>query len=300
MGEAIRPRRSVLYMPGSNPRALDKARTLPADALIFDLEDAVAPDAKQQAREQVREAVVAGGYGAREVVIRVNALSSPWGTEDLMAAIAARPDAILIPKVSSPEDLAPVRDTFSACDVDGAIALWAMMETPLAMLNAGKIAAAARDEQGPLTCMVMGTNDLAKETGASLGEGRAGVLAWLSICVAAAKAHGLAIVDGVYNDFRDADGFAAEARQGRAFGMDGKTLIHPGQIAPANDIFSPSPEEIEAARRIVAAFEQPENKGKGAIDLDGRMVELLHAEVARRSLALAAAIAAMAQAAEEE
>ncbi|MEI2386652.1 CoA ester lyase [Breoghania sp. JC706] len=288
----FRPRRSVLYMPGSNARALDKARTLAADALIFDLEDAVAPDAKETARTQVGDAVKAGGYGPREVVVRINGLSTPWGEADLKAAAAAAPDAILIPKVSSPEDLARVEDLLRQAGAPEKTALWAMMETPLAMLNAGAIAAAAKGASPRLAVLVMGTNDLAKETGAQLVEGRAPMLPWLMTCLAAARAYGLDIVDGVYNDFNNEDGFAAECGQGVDLGMDGKTLIHPKQIGPCNAAFSASAEEIERARAIIAAFDLPENADKGAIQLDGRMVERLHADIARRTVAIADAIAA--------
>jgi len=292
MSDEIRPRRSALYMPGSNARALEKAKTLAADALILDLEDAVAPQAKADARAEVAAAVAAGGYGPREVIIRINALSTEWGRDDLAAALAAGPDAVLVPKASSLEELGRIRAAFAAAGAEERVALWIMMETPLAMLNAGEIAAAAHDRDAPLKCLVMGTNDLAKETGASLGQGRFALVPWLATCVAAARAHGLAVLDGVYNDFRDADGFAAECAQGAALGMDGKTLIHPSQVAPANRIFAPAPADIEWAKAIIAAFARPENQGKGAIDLNGRMVELMHLETARRTMALSAAIEA--------
>ena len=288
MRDEIRPRRSVLYMPGSNARALEKAKTLAADALILDLEDAVAPSAKAEARAQVAAAVAAGGYGEREIVIRVNALATEWGVDDLAAALAAGPDAILVPKVSSANELALIRSVFAAGGKR--VNLWIMMETPLAILNAAGIAAAAGDDYAPLTCLVMGTNDLAKETGASLGQGRFAMIPWLSTCVAAARAHGLAILDGVYNDFRNTEGFSAECAQGAALGMDGKTLIHPAQIAAANEIFAPAAEEIDRATGIIAAYARPENQGKGAIELDGRMVERMHLEMAERTIALAAAI----------
>lgn len=292
MSDEIRPRRSTLYMPGSNARALEKAKTLAADAVIIDLEDGVAPQAKADARVQAAAAVKAGGYGPREMVVRINALSTEWGRDDLEAALSAGPDAILVPKVSSAEELGGIRAAFAAAGAEGRVALWIMMETPLAILNAGDITAAAEDRDAPLKCLVMGTNDLAKETGATLSQGRFAVVPWLATCVAAAKAHGLAILDGVYNDFRNADGFAAECRQGAALGMDGKTLIHPSQVAPANEIFAPAPADVERAQEIIAAFSRSENEGKGAIDLDGRMVELLHLETARRTMALAAAIEA--------
>lgn len=287
----IRPRRSVLYMPGSNARALEKAKMLDADALILDLEDAVAPDAKDVARSQVFEAAKTGGYGRREVAIRVNGLATPWGKADLLAATTAGADAILIPKVQSAADLATVRALLHEAGAHSGQALWAMMETPLAILNAGGIAAAGPDADYPLTVFIMGTNDLAKETRASLGQGRIGMLNWLSTCVVAARSACIDVIDGVYNSIGDDAGFAAECGQGKALGMDGKTLIHPNQIAPCNEAFSPAAAEVEWSRKVIAAFEAPENAGKGAISLDGRMVELLHAEMARRVVAIADAIA---------
>jgi len=288
----IRPRRSVLYMPGSNARALDKARGLPADALILDLEDAVAPDAKETARAQVCAAVAQGGYGLRELFIRVNAPDTPWGEADLAAAARAAPDAILIPKVSDPETLTSVGHALRRHGAPERVRVWAMIETPLAILRCEAIASAARDATTRLSGFVMGTNDLAKETRARFTPDRAPMLAWLSTALAAARAYDLDIVDGVYNALSDEAGFQAECRQGRDLGFDGKTLIHPNQIGPANEIFAPTPEEVETARTIIAAFDQPENAGKGAISLDGRMVERLHADMARRTVALADAIAA--------
>ncbi len=293
MASNFRPRRGVLYMPGSNARVLEKAKGLAADALILDLEDAVSPDQKEAARAQVVAAVTDGGYGKRELVVRINGLDSPWGRDDLAAAVKAGPDAILVPKVSHGADIQLAEDLMADAGAPSSIKLWVMMETPLAMLNAGEIAAEAGRADGRLACFVMGTNDLAKETGASLAGNRDGMLAWLSISVAAAKAHGLDIIDGVYNDFRDEAGFRAEAAQGVRLGMDGKTLIHPGQIAPANEIFSPADENIRSARDIIAAFDLPENAGKGVITVDGRMVELLHAAMARRTVAIADAIKAL-------
>ena len=288
----FRPRRSALYMPGSKERALEKAKSLPADCVLLDLEDAVAPDAKQGARDQVCRAVKEGGYGKREVVIRVNGLATEWGEADLASAAAAQPDAILLPKVQAPEDLTRVRGRLDANGAAPGIALWAMMETPLAILNAQAIAAAAADASAyPLRVFVMGTNDLAKETGAALVTDREPMLAWLSTCIAAARAYGLDIIDGVYNDFRDEDGLRRECEQGRLLGMDGKTLIHPGQVAPCNEIFSPTGEDVAWAKQVIAAFAEPENKGKGAITVEGRMVELLHAEMAKRTVAIADAIA---------
>jgi citrate lyase subunit beta/citryl-CoA lyase len=284
----IRPRRSALYMPGSNARALEKAKTLAADVLILDLEDAVAPDAKETAREQVAAAVRGGGYGRRELVIRVNGLDTPWGAADLAAAIAAEPDGILVPKVSRPEDLARVAAALVRAPAK--LRVWAMMETPLAILNAREIAATAAVPETRLTCFVMGTNDLIKETRGELDADRTAALYWLSATVTAARAYGIEVLDGVYNNFKDLDGFRRECLQGRRLGMDGKTLIHPDQLAGANEIFAPSAAELAWARKIIAAFEQPEHKGKGAITVDGRMVELLHVEIARRTVRIAEAI----------
>jgi len=283
---SLRPRRSVLYMPGSNARALEKARTLPADALILDLEDAVAPDAKEAARARVCEAVRAG-FGKRETVVRINALSTPWGAKDLLAAAAAGPDAILVPKLSTPDELIAIEQRLAGAG--RSLALWAMVETPLAILNIADLAASG----GRLACLVMGTNDLIKELRGVHTQDRLNLAAALGLSVLAARAHGLAIIDGVTNDIADSEGFAAACAQGRSFGFDGKTVIHPSQIEPCNAAFAPSPEEIEAANKIIAAFALPQNRGKGAIKLDGRMVERLHAENARRTLALAQAIAAL-------
>jgi len=288
----IRPRRSVLYMPGSNARALEKARTLPADALILDLEDAVAPDAKALAREQVAAAVKAKGFGPREVVIRINGLETPWGKDDLVAAVAAGPDAILVPKVSSAAELEGFGKRLVDLHAPPALSVWAMIETPRAILNISEIAAEARDALAALKVLVMGTNDLVRETRGKFVPGRLPVLPYLSLSVAAARAHGLDIVDGVYNDIDDAEGFARECAQGRDLGFDGKTLIHPKQIEPCNAAFSPSAAEVEQARKIAAAFDLPENRDKGAIALDGHMVERLHAEIARRTVALHEAITA--------
>jgi citrate lyase subunit beta/citryl-CoA lyase len=286
----IRPRRSVLYMPGSNARALEKARSLAADALILDLEDAVSPDAKLQAREQVCAAVKAGGYGPREVVVRINALDAPWGPADLAAAAAAGPDAILLPKASSGADIAGAAEALAGAGAPERLRLWAMIETPLAILNLPEIAAMARAPGARLACLVMGTNDLVKETRADLSANRRPALYWLSATITAARAYGLDVLDGVYNDFRDAEGFRRECLHGRALGFDGKTLIHPDQVAVANEVFAPAQAEIELARKIIAAFDRPENKGKGVVAVEGRMVELLHAEAARRTVAIAEAI----------
>jgi citrate lyase subunit beta/citryl-CoA lyase len=288
----IRPRRSVLYMPGSNARAIEKARSLPADAVILDLEDSVAPDGKAAARAQVMEAIIAGGFGAREVIMRINGLDTEWWIEDLNAAAKAKPDAVLIPKVSSPQNLEDVADRLVDISADHKIRIWAMMETPLAMLNAREIAAAAKDVETRLAAFVMGTNDLAKETRARITPGRAPMLPWLMSCVAAARAFGVDILDGVYNDLGNAEGFAQECAQARDMGFDGKTLIHPNQIGPCNDAFSPSTDEVAQAKKIIAAFDLPENQHKGVVQLEGRMVERLHADMARRTVAIAEAIAA--------
>jgi citrate lyase subunit beta / citryl-CoA lyase len=286
----IRPRRSVLYMPGSNARALEKARTLPVDSVILDLEDSVAPEAKLAARQQVTEAVKAGGFGGREVIVRINGLDTEWWLDDLNAVAKAKPDGVLMPKISSPGNLEDVAERLVDISADHRIRVWAMMETPLAMLNARDIAAVGRDVETRLEGFVMGTNDLAKETRAKITPGRAALVPWLMNCVAAARASGLHILDGVYGDLANAAGFARECEEARDMGFDGKTLIHPNQIAPCNSAFSPSLEEVAEARKIIAAFELPENAGKGVIALDGRMLERMHADIARRTVAIARAI----------
>src|SRR5262245_30454869 len=287
----IRPRRSVLYMPGSNARAIEKARTLPADAVILDLEDSVALDAKVSARQQVMDAVSAG-FGAREVIVRINGLDTQWWLDDLNAVAKAKPDAVLVPKVSSPNHLEDVAERLVDISADQKIRVWAMMETPLAMLNARDIATAASDVETRLAAFVMGTNDLAKDTRAKIMPGRAAMLPWLMNCVAAARAFGLDILDGVYNDLSNAEGFARECSEARDMGFDGKTLIHPNQIGPCNAAFSPTTEEIAQANKVIAAFDLPENRDKGVVQLDGRMVERLHADMARRTVAIAQAIEA--------
>ena len=287
---AIRPRRSVLYMPGSNVRALEKAKTLPVDGVIVDLEDSVAPEAKETARKQAADAVKAGGFGGREVFIRVNGVDSPWHADDLSAAARAAPDVILVPKVSSPDTLELIGRRLLDMGTDRKTRIWAMIETPLAIFNILSIAAEARDSETRLSGFVMGTNDLAKDTRARLVPGRAPMLPWLSMCVAAARVHGIDILDGVYNDIGNADGFINECRQGVDLGFDGKTLIHPSQIEPCNTAFSPSPAEVDWARKMIKAFDLPENKGKGVVSIDGRMVERLHADMARRTVAIAEAI----------
>jgi citrate lyase subunit beta / citryl-CoA lyase len=288
----IRPRRSVLYMPGSNARAIEKARSLPADAIILDLEDSVAPQSKAAARQQVADAVKAGGFGPREVVVRINGLDTEWWFDDLDLITHAKPDAILVPKVSSPDQFDDVIKRLFAVRAGHEVRVWAMMETPLAMLHADRIAAAALDPEIRLTAFVMGTNDLAKETRAKLAPGRAAMLPWLMTCVAAARAYGIEIIDGVYNDLGNGSGFAQECAQARDLGFDGKTLIHPNQIEACNAAFSPDAAEVAQAEKIIAAFDLPENQGKGVVALDGRMVERLHADMARRTVAIAQAIAA--------
>jgi citrate lyase subunit beta / citryl-CoA lyase len=288
----LRPRRSLLYMPGSNARALEKAKTLAADGVILDLEDSVAPEAKEAARAQVAAAVKAGGFDAREVFIRVNGVDTPWHADDLSAAAQAAPDAVLVPKVQSPDTLELIGRRLLDMGTSHKTRVWAMIETPLAIFNILSIAAEARDSESRLSGFVMGTNDLAKDTRAHLVPGRTPMLAWLSTCVAAARIHGIDILDGVYNDIGNAEGFAAECRQGVELGFDGKTLIHPNQIAPCNEAFSPSAAEVEWARKMIAEFDRPENKSKGVVSIDGRMVERLHADMARRTVAIAEAIAA--------
>ena len=287
----IRPRRSVLYMPGSNARAIAKARTLPVDAVILDLEDAVAPEAKAQARDEVVAAVKAGGFGTREVFVRVNGLDTPWCSDDMTAAAMAAPDAILVPKIWSPNQLEQIGQRLLDMGAAPRIRIWAMIETPIAVFNAPALAAEARDSEARLAGFVIGTNDLAKETRARIVPGRAPMVPWLMQCIAAARAYGIDILDGVYNDIGDAAGFAAECTQARDMGFDGKTLVHPNQIAACNAAFSPTEEEIARARAIIAAFDLHENAGKGVVQIDGRMVERMHADIARRTVAIAEAIA---------
>jgi citrate lyase subunit beta/citryl-CoA lyase len=289
----IRPRRSVLYMPGSNARALEKAKSIPADALILDLEDAVAPEAKETARVQVCAAVKAGGYGHRELVIRVNALDTPWGKADIEAAAAAAPDAILLPKPGTGADIVRATEALAHAGAPDKTRLWAMIETPLAILNVADIASASQRQGARLACFVLGLNDLVKETRADLSINRRPALYWLSAALTAARAYGLDALDGVYNNFRDAEGYKRECVHGRRLGFDGKTLIHPEQVAVANEVFAPPEAEVAFARKIIAAFAQPESKGKGVITVEGRMVELLHAEMARRTVAVAEAIQGM-------
>jgi len=286
----IRPRRSALYMPGSNARALEKARSLDTDVVIFDLEDAVAPSQKEIARAQVLAAIKAGGYGRRELVVRINGLSTPWGRDDLLAAASAGADAVLLPKVASPGDLTRPAHELNEAGIGAKVRIWAMMETPMAVLNAESLLRTAVDPSTRLDCLVMGTNDLVKDMRARLTRGRAGLVPLLATCVAAARAYGVDILDGVFGDLQDEAGLRAECEQGRDLGMDGKTLIHPGQITAANEIFGPSAEEVAWARKVVAAFAAPEAQDAGVIALEGKMVERLHEVMARRTLAIMEAL----------
>lgn len=278
-----RPRRSVLYMPSSNERALEKAKTLPVDALILDLEDAVAVDAKDLARENACAAAASGDYGRREITIRVNGIGTQWHDTDLAAACAAGPDGIVVPKVNTAKEVKALVRAMEKHGAPDRTRLWAMIETPTAIFNVRKIAR----ESDRLAALVIGTNDLVKELRADHVPGRAPLLTSLSMALLAGRESGIAVLDGVYNMVKDAEGFRAECEQGRDFGFDGKTLIHPSQIEPANRVFAPSEAELHEARQIIAAFEAPENAGKGVLSVGGRMAERLHYEIARRVVALA-------------
>jgi citrate lyase subunit beta / citryl-CoA lyase len=284
----FRPRRSVLYLPSSNARALEKAKSLPCDGLILDLEDAVAPDSKAAARDAACAAVASGEYGAREVAIRINGADTAWHADDLAAACAAGPDAIVVPKVGSADAVLALVEAMAGHDAPDRTTLWAMVETPYAMLHAEDIAAAS----DRLTVLVMGTNDLAKELYAEHVPGRQPLLTGLSLALLAARATGKVILDGVYNDVKDEDGFLAECTQGRELGFDGKTLIHPGQVAGANATFAPSEHAVEDARGILQAWE--DGRGSGVVTFRGRMIENLHVETAQRTLAMHEAISALA------
>jgi citrate lyase beta subunit len=286
MSKTVRPRRSVLYMPGANTRALEKARSLPADALIFDLEDAVAPDAKEAARTNVVAAAWSKAYGKREIAIRCNGLGTAWGQADVEAIATSGADAILVPKVESAAEVTHVVSLLDAAGAPQTMAVWAMMETPKGILRAEEIAGS----HPRLALFVMGTNDLVKDMRARHTPARLPLVTALGLGMLAARAHGLTILDGVYNDIQDAEGFRAVCRQGLDMGFDGKTLIHPSQVEPCNEIFAPSPAELEMAGKIVAAFRQAQAEGKGVVTVDGRMIENLHVEQAERALALAAAI----------
>ena len=286
MPKSVRPRRSVLYMPGANTRALEKARALPADALIFDLEDAVAPDAKEAARGNVVAAAQSKAYGKREIAIRCNGLATPWGKADIAAIAGSGADALLVPKVESAAEVATVVSLLDAAGAPSSMAVWAMMETPKGILRADEVAGS----HPRLALFVMGTNDLVKDMRARHTPMRLPMVTALGLGMLAARAHGLTILDGVYNDIQDAEGFRAVCRQGLEMGFDGKTLIHPSQVEPCNEVFAPSVAELEMAGKIVAAFKAAQAEGKGVVTVDGRMIENLHVEQAERALALAAAI----------
>ena len=288
----VRPRRSVLYVPGSKPRAMEKARTLPADAVILDLEDPVAPADKHDARLGVRQAIEAGGFGERELIVRINGLGTDWNADDLRFAARSGADAVLLPKVSSPGDIMFAASDLAKAGAPEALRLWAMVETPDAILNATALARTAADPASRLAVLVMGTNDLAKDTRVRTRPGRAPLAAWLSISVAAARSQDLDIIDGVYNCLDDPDGLLAECEQGRDFGMDGKTCIHPSQIAVCNAVFRPQTDEIEWAHKVVAGFAEAGNFGKSVMRIEGRMVERLHLVAAERTLMIDRAIEA--------
>lgn len=287
----IRPRRSLLFMPGTNVRAHEKARTLPVDGVILDLEDSVAPEAKEAARTQIVDSARQGGFGARELFIRTNGLDTAWFSDDFDAAVAARPDAIIVPKIATPRQIEMIGQRMLDMHADLHIRLWVMIESAEAIFNVRDIAATAHDSETRLAGLILGTNDLAKETRVRQVPGRAPMLSWFSTCILAAHAAGIEILDSVYNDFRDAEGFARECAAARDFGFDGKTLIHPAQIEACNAAFTPPAEEIDEARAILKAFGQPEAQGKGVIAVGGRMVERMHADMARRTVAIADAIA---------
>ncbi len=284
---ALRPLRSVLYMPAANARALEKAQTIPADAIIFDLEDAVAPDAKDAARDQACAAVASGLYGHRFLTIRCNGLDTPWGASDIDAAVKVRPGAIVIPKVSGVDALSDVARRMDAAGASADTTIWAMVETPTAIFDVRAIAGFER-----VSVLVMGTNDLAKELRAQMVPSRSPLLSHLAVALLAAREAGRGILDGVYNDVRDAEGFAVEAQQGFEMGFDGKTLVHPSQVEPTNEIWAPSAAEIDHAGRVIEAFVAAQSEGRGVVTVDGRMIENLHVDNARRVLAVSAAIAA--------
>ena len=286
MDSTLRPRRSALYLPASNAKAIAKARTLPCDIVILDLEDAVAPEMKDEARDAAVAAVAEGGFGHREVAIRANGLDTPWGAADLAAIAGSLADAAVVPKVNGPQDIAAYEEALGSAPP--ALRLWAMIETCAAVADLPAIAATAGSSR--LSLWIMGTNDLAKEMRAQLTPCRTPFLPFLSMAVAAARSHGIAILDGVCNEFRDLAAFEAEARQGLMFGFDGKSLIHPAQIEPCNTVYSPSEQDLAWANAVIAAFALPENAGKGAIRVEGKMAELLHLEQARRLVAVAESI----------
>ncbi|MDG2111423.1 MAG: CoA ester lyase [Actinomycetota bacterium] len=283
-----RPRRSVLYMPAANARALEKAKDIGADSLIFDLEDAVAPDAKELAREQACAAASSGDYGNRELTIRCNGLDTPWGADDIAAAAASAPSAVVIPKVNSSAYIEEVERILESSGAPDTTMIWAMVETPTGILNVNEIA-----HNGRVAALVMGTNDMAKEMRAALTPDRAGLMPYLAMCLLSAREADITILDGVFNDIKDDEAFAAQCAQGAAMGFDGKTLIHPGQVAPCNEAFSPSLDELDFHRRAIAEFEAAEADGRGVVTVDGKMIENLHVDEARRAIAFAEAIAQM-------
>lgn len=284
----LRPRRSVLYMPAANERALEKAKAIPADALIFDLEDAVAPDAKAEARERACAMFTGGGYGNREITIRANGIGTPWHDDDLAAIAKAGPDGVVVPKVNSVEDVRAIESALERNGAPDRTRIWAMLETPTAMLHAEEICSSS----DRLAVLVMGTNDLAKELHAQRVPSRLPLLGGLQLCLLAARAADKVILDGVFNDTKDADGFLGECQVGRQMGFDGKTLIHPSQVEPCNGAFSPDVGEIDLAERIIVAFEEAQADRRGVVTVDGRMIENLHVDEARRVLAIRDAIAA--------
>lgn len=288
MATANRPRRSCLYMPGANTRALEKARGLPADTLILDLEDAVAPDAKDEAREAIRAALAEGGYGHREVLVRMNGLDTAWGSNDLKMAVESGADGVLAPKVETGADIKRLDDALNRAGASPNMALWVMIEMPLAILNIKEIAEAADGTR--LTTFVMGTNDLAKEYRAKATPDRLAFQTALQLSIAAARAYGLTAIDGVYNDIKNEDGLIFECEQGRTLGFDGKTLIHPSQLATTNRVFAPSPADVEQAKAVIEAFADPANAGKGVLKVNGKMTELLHLDEAQRTVEMNEAI----------
>lgn len=283
MAPTLRPRRSALYLPGNKSRALEKGRTLPADVLIFDLEDAVGPDAKAESRTTVCEAISSGGYQPREIVVRVNGLGTDWHDDDLAAVAGSGADGVLVPKIETAQQVQDLVDALRKLGAPAALQLWVMVETPRAFLRMEEVASAS----DRLAALVIGTNDLVNELHALHVPGRAPVVPALALAVLGARAAGKVVLDGVFNDITDDDGFAAEARQGREMGFDGKTLIHPSQVGPANDVFGPSEKELEHARKVVSAYDEGQAAGRSVVIVDGRMIESLHVRDAQRLLALA-------------
>lgn len=285
MSDTYRPRRSVLYMPAANARALEKAKDIGADALIFDLEDAVAPDAKEVAREQACAAAASGDYGHRELTIRCNGLDTPWGEADVRAAAAVGPSAVVIPKVNSAAYLEEIERILNDAGAPAETQIWAMVETPTGILNVNEIAHHDR-----VAAMVMGTNDMAKEMRATLTPDRAALMPYLALCLLSAREADITILDGVFNDIKNEDAFATQCDQGASMGFDGKTLIHPSQVGPCNEAFSPSLDELDFHRRVIEEFEAAEAEGRGVLTVDGKMIENLHVDEARRAIAVSEAL----------